>query len=239
MDHWMSRSIWHIEKMIHWRTGTVSAWPIETILNQIRCVKSGNRSCAYSIGFKWQPTPCSIHVKDIHRYQKEIQNIWQRTPWNHSILERMETLHPRIRTHHHCIFWSQKTDILQNSSENEWQTSQMVTLPLGIWHQIDTSAMIENNSIQYTLIMTRSWNRWTNGRRRNDHVTRKHVYQPSGYRFIRKSIEQKRTGYRCEKHHGNVTTRGTYKSEEGFGRLENWRSWWKKDNILQRKELHS
>ena len=123
MDHRMPRSIWHFEMMVHRGTGTIDAWPIKTIPNWIRHVKSGNRSSTNSTGFEQWLTPCSIHVKDIHRYWKEIQNIRQRTPWNHSSFKRMETLYPRIWTHHHCIFRSQKPDVLQNGSETKWQTS--------------------------------------------------------------------------------------------------------------------
>ena len=151
----------------------------------------------------------------------------------------METLYPGIRIHHCHIVWSQKLDILQNSSETEQQTSQMVTLPLRIWHQIDTSTRIKDDSIRCIITMTWSWNRRTTGRRRNNYVTRKYVHQPTGYWFERQNIEQKRAGYRCEECYENVLTRKTCKSIEQFGRLEDWRSWWKEDNILQRKELHS
>ena len=92
MDHQMSRSIWHPEMTIYRRTSTINAWPVKTVLNWIRCIKSGNRSSAYSTRLGWWPTSCSICVKNAHRYWNKIQNLWQRTPWNHSILERMETL---------------------------------------------------------------------------------------------------------------------------------------------------
>ena len=93
MDHWMPRSVWHLEMMIHWRTSIVNAWPVKTVLSQIRCIKSSNRSCTYSIGFEWRPTPCSIHVKNIHGYWKEIWNInrellgiiWALKEWRHYI----------------------------------------------------------------------------------------------------------------------------------------------------------
>ena len=87
MDHWMSRSIWHLETMIHWRTSIIDAWSVETIPNQIRCIKSGNRSCTHSIGFEWRLTPCSVHVKNIHGYWKIIWDIWQGTFWNHWALK--------------------------------------------------------------------------------------------------------------------------------------------------------
>ena len=199
MDYW---SLWHFEMTIHGRTGTIDAWPIKTIPNQIRCVKSSNRSSTYSTGFERWLTPCSIHIKDVHKY-------WS-TPGNHSSLERMETLYPRIWTHHRHILWSQKPDVLQNSSEIEQQTSQMVTLLIRIWHQTDTSARIKNDSIRRPIMMTRSWNWRTIGRRRNNHVTRKHVYQSVGHQFTRKNIEWERTGHRCEKRYGNTITRRTY-----------------------------
>ena len=172
MDDWMSRSIWHLETTIHWGTSTINAWSVKTIPNQIGRIKNGNRSCTYSIGFEWRLTPCSVHVENIHRYWKEIWDIWQGTLWNHLSLERIETLLPRIWTHHHCIFWSQKLDILQNNPQTEQQTSQMVTLSLGIWHQIDTPTRIKNDSIQCTNTMTTSWNWRTIGRRRSNRVTR-------------------------------------------------------------------
>ena len=135
-------------------------------------------------------------------------------------------------------FLTQELDVLQNCSKTEWQTSQMVALALRIWHQIDTSTGIKNNSIRCTITKTQSWNRRTTGRRKNGHVTREHVHQPTGYWLARKNIERKRTGYRCEECYGNIITRRTYKSKEQFGGLENRRNWWKEDNILQRKELH-
>ena len=119
MDHQMSRSIWHLETMIHWRTSTINAWPVKTIPNWIRHVKSGNRSSTHSIGLKWQLTSCSIHVKNVHRYWMKIQDLQQRTPWNHLSLERIKTLYLRIWTYHCHILWSQKPDIFQNSPETE------------------------------------------------------------------------------------------------------------------------
>ena len=169
--------------------------PDQAKLFQIESDASKVATGAVLTQLKWWPTSCSIYVENVHGYWKEIWNLWQRTPWNHSSLERMETLYPGIRTHHCCIFWSQELDVLQNSSETEWQTSKMVALPLRIWHQIDTSTRIKNGSVRCTITTTQSWNRRT-GRRRNDHVTRKHVYQPTGYRSTRKNIKLKRTGYR-------------------------------------------
>ena len=161
----MSRSIWCLEMMIHWRTSIVNAWSIKTVPNQIRCIKSGNRSCTYPVGFKWQLTPSSLYVENVHGHWKKIWNLQQRTPWYHSSSKRMETLYPRIRTHHHHIFWSQKPDILQNSTETKQQASQMVPLSLWIWHQIDTLTRVKNDSIWCTVMTIWSWNRRTNGRR--------------------------------------------------------------------------
>ena len=88
MDHQMPRSVWHLKMTIHWRTSIVNAWPIETIPNWIRHVKSGNRSSTYSTGFEQWPNP--VAFMDTERryeiYDTELLGIiWALKEWRHYI----------------------------------------------------------------------------------------------------------------------------------------------------------
>ena len=83
----------------------------------------------------------------------------------------------------------------------------MVTKPIGIWHQIDTSTRIQNDLIWCIVMTTWPWNGRTTGRRKNDHVARKLVHQFAWHWFTTKNTEWKRTGYRCKECYGIVVAK--------------------------------
>ena len=69
----MSKSVWYLETTIYRRTSTIDAWPIKTVPNWIRCVKSGNRSGTHSIGFERWPMLISLPGNDQEYVMQDCQ----------------------------------------------------------------------------------------------------------------------------------------------------------------------
>ena len=177
MDGSLPEVFWQTKETIHWRTSPCNAWPHETLLDQVRCLKIRFRGGTYPAGLKQRQTPMCIYLEDILSNWEKLRNLWSGVISNHSSTRRVETLHSRVPTHDSHLFWSQESDLLPWSKETEQETSAMVSLPVRIQHQAYPHFGQQNDSVWYAFLKTRL-HTWRGQRQRGYYnVAQQFVYQ--------------------------------------------------------------